>query len=424
MNAEVLSVGTELLLGETTDTNATHISRRLAEAGIDVYYRGTVGDNFDRLVAALRAGVQRADLVIVTGGLGPTDDDITREAVAEVAGVALREDPEAVRSIRGFFEKRNRPWPPTNLKQAMVPERGQIIPNPHGTAPGLQIEIGNTRLVAVPGVPAEMEAMIDEQVMPLLLARRGRVREFIKSRRLHVTGIGESALVELIRPSLEAQTDPTIAPCASAGEVTLRLTTKTRSEEEARARLDALEAELRRQIGHHVFGSEDDTLESVVGDLLRERGLTIATAESCTGGLIASRLTDVPGSSDYYVGGTVTYSNEEKVRSLGVPEALIEKRGAVSEQVARAMAEGCRRTTGADLAVAATGIAGPTGGTETKPVGLVYLALAAAAGTFGQEQRFHGSRTDVKWRTSQAALDMARLLLLGLLKNGEAQWPR
>jgi len=418
VTAEVVSVGTELLLGEITDTNATYICQRLAEAGINVYYRSTVGDNFERLCGTLRQAQARADVVIVTGGLGPTEDDITREAIAAVAGKPLREDPEAAQSIREFFEKRGRPFAGANMKQALAPEGGRIIPNPHGTAPGLAVEAEGAEFIALPGVPAEMRGMLTEWVIAYLQQKRGAVQELLRSRTLKVVGLGESAVAEMLKPILEAQTDPTIATYAYPGEVRLRITTKAGSEEEAAARLKATEAQLRQELGPHVFGADDETLEAMVGELLAARGLSLSIAESCTGGLIASRITDVPGSSRYFLGGVVTYSDAEKVRLLEVPPGIIKAYGAVSEPVARAMAEGSRRTAGSDLALGVTGIAGPAGGTPQKPVGLVYIALAVKEGTVCQRHHLHGDREQVKWRTSQAALDMVRLRLLGLLEVG------
>lgn len=421
MTAEVVSVGTELLLGEITDTNATYICRRLAEAGINVYHRTTVGDNWERLCASLRQAQARADAVIVTGGLGPTEDDITREAIAQVVGKPLQEDPQAAQSIREFFQKRGRHFARTNVKQAMVPAGGRTIPNPHGTAPGVVVEAEGTEFIALPGVPAEMRGMMREWVIPHLEQRRGEVRELIRSRTLKVVGLGESAVADMLRPVLEVQTDPTIASYAYPGEVRLRITTKAQSEEEALERLKAAEAQLREELGHYVFGADEDRLEAVVGEMLVAGGLSLAVAESCTGGLIASRVTDVPGSSRYFVGGAVTYSDAEKVRLLEVPAGIVKAYGAVSEPVARAMAKGARRTTGSDLALGVTGIAGPGGGTPEKPVGLVYIGLAAKEGTICQHHHMHGDRDQVKWRTSQAALDMIRMWLLGLLEVGEGR---
>ena len=415
MRAEIVSVGTELLLGQIDDTNATFISEKLAERGVDIYFRQTVGDNFERLCAALRLASSRADVVIITGGLGPTDDDITREAIAEVLGVELREDPHALASIREFMQARNKQVSPATLRQARVPVGGAIIPNRFGTAPGVIARHNGCELIALPGVPSEMRAMMEDTVVAHLARDGANFGGIIKSRVLHLTGTGESALAGSIGDILEGQSDPTIAPCANIGGLQLRITTKAPSEAEADARIARVERQLRKRLGALVFGTDDETLEAAVGKLLAERGLTVTTGESCTGGLIANRLTDVSGSSVYFLGGAITYSDEEKTRQLGVPPELIREHGAVSEPVAEAMARGARERSGADVALAATGIAGPTGGTDEKPVGLVWIALALEDDILCERHHFHGTRDQIKWRTSQAALNMLRLRLLGEL---------
>jgi len=390
VRAEIVSVGTELLLGQIDDTNATFISEKLAEHGVDVYFRDTVGDNLERLCAALRLASSRADAVIITGGLGPTNDDITREALGEVLAVELREDPHAVASIRSFMRARGREVNAATLRQARVPDGGTAIPNRYGTAPGIIAHHDGAELVALPGVPFEMRAMMEDSVLPHLAARSGGPGGIIKSRVLHLTGTGESALAKSIGDILAAQSDPTIAPCATVGGVELRITTKASSDEQASARIARVEQQLRDRLGAVVFGADEETLEGVVGAMLAERGLTLSTAESCTGGLIANRLTDVSGSTRYFVGGVVPYSNEEKTRLLGVTPELIQEHGAVSEPVARAMAVGARRSSGADIGVAATGVAGPGGGTPEKPVGLVWLSLATEDDAVCQRHHFHG----------------------------------
>ncbi|MFQ6097811.1 MAG: competence/damage-inducible protein A [Armatimonadota bacterium] len=412
MKAEVVSVGTELLLGEITDTNATFICRKLAEAGIDVHFRHTVGDNLDRLCDVLATAFERADLVIVSGGIGPTNDDITREAVAAVLGVPLQEDPDVWSDIQAFFRARGYHMAPTNRKMAQIPRGGKFIVNRRGTAPGFIASRDGKEFIVVPGVPAEMRAMMEEAVMPHLLRRQTGRAPIIKSRTLRLAGIGESAATEKIEDILREQSDPTVAPYAHPGEVTLRITTKADSEPEADAKLSAMEQRLRERLGRLVFGVDDESLEAVVGRLLTQQRLTLALAESCTGGLVATRITDVSGSSDYFVGAVVAYSNAEKTRLLGVSEALLNAHGAVSAPVARAMAHGARTGAGADVALGITGIAGPTGATPQKPVGLVYVALAAHDETREEEHRLHGNRAQIKQRASQAALDMLRLWLL------------
>ncbi len=415
MTAEIVSVGTELLLGQITDTNATFISEKLAERGVNVYFRQTVGDNLERLCATLRLAGSRADAVIITGGLGPTDDDITREALAGIVGVELKQDPQAAASIKAFLKARGRSVNAATLRQARVPEGGTIAPNRHGTAPGIIVEHDGSEFIALPGVPSEMHAMLEDCVLPHLEARGGGPGPIIKSRILHLSGVGESALGEMIGDILQGQSDPTIAPYAALGGVQLRITTKAASDEDASTKIARVEQQLRARLGSLVFGTDDETLEAVVGTMLAQRRLTITTAESCTGGLIANRLTDISGSSAYFVGGVVTYSNQEKARLLGVAPELMEQHGSVSEVVAKAMAVGARERSGADMAAAATGIAGPTGGTPQKPVGLVWIALATQESVICQEHRFHGARDQIKWRTSQAALNMVRLRLLGEL---------
>ncbi|MFQ5811144.1 MAG: CinA family nicotinamide mononucleotide deamidase-related protein, partial [Armatimonadota bacterium] len=308
MRAEIVSVGTELLLGQIDDTNATFISEKLAERGVDVYFRQTVGDNLERLCGALRLASSRADAVIITGGLGPTDDDITREAIAEVVGAGLEQDPQALAAISAFMRARGRQVTSVTLRQARVPGGGMAIPNRYGTAPGIIAQHDGGELIALPGVPTEMRAMLEDSVLPHLAERSGGSGEIIKSRLLHLIGTGESALAESIGDMLAGQSDPTIAPCAAVGGVQLRITTKASSEKEADAKIARVEQQLRQRLGACVFGADDETLEGVVGGMLSKRDLTITTAESCTGGLIADRLTDVPGSSAYFVGSVVTYS--------------------------------------------------------------------------------------------------------------------
>lgn len=413
MKAELVSVGTELLLGEITDTNAVYLSQRLAEIGIDVFFRHTVGDNLERIVSVLELALSRCDVVIICGGLGPTQDDLTREALAEVTGRPLVVNPEAERRLREFFAARNRVPTPSNLKQATVPEGGTLLENTCGTAPGLLVEHDGRALIALPGPPPEMREMFQRQVLPWLLRRQGEAT-VLRSRVLRLADIGESNLVDLIPDILDAQTDPTVAPYASPGEVRLRLTTKAHSEAEAAARLGEMEARLRERLGSYIYGVDEETMEVAVGKLLRARAATVACAESCTGGLIASRITDVPGASDYFRGAVVAYANEVKQRVLGVPEQVLREHGAVSEPCARAMAEGVRALLGADWAVATTGIAGPGGGTPEKPVGLVYIAVAGADGTVCVRGNWPGTRDQFKARVSQYALNTLRKRLLGV----------
>ncbi len=408
MPAEIISVGTELLLGHITDTNATFLCERLAERGVDVYYRSTVGDNQPRIVEAIRLALSRADIVILSGGLGPTTDDLTKEAIAEVLGMALVRDAGLEAELRALFAGRSWPMAESNLKQADVLAGGAAIPNACGTAPGVFAETEGKLIFAVPGVPREMAAMVEGWVIPEL-QRRGRAGSWvIRSRTLRLAGIGESAAAERVQDLLTAQSNPTIAPLAGAGEVKLRITAKSPTWDEASERIAELEERVRERLGDRIFGVDDESLEQALVARLLGRGLTIATAESCTGGLIGSRITDVNGSSGCYAGGVVSYSNEAKARLLGVRESLLEEHGAVSAPVAREMAVGVRRLFGTDLGVSATGIAGPSGATAEKPVGLVYIAVAFGETVSVEEHRFGNDRLTNKFRTSQAALDLVR----------------
>jgi nicotinamide-nucleotide amidase len=411
VRAEVISVGTELLLGQVVDTNAAYLSRLLPQFGIDLHYRVTVGDNEPRLADALKTALSRADIVFTIGGLGPTTDDLTKETVAGVVGDEMALDQESAARLRAFFAARGIEMPEANLKQALIPKRGTMFANPLGTAPGAAFETGDKVVIVLPGPPREFGEMVDSRVVPYLRERVGEGAEVIRSRVLRIAGLGESSVADMVRDLLGGS-NPTVAPLAGAGEVHLRITAKAASIAEADAMIDEMDHKLAAILGNAVFGRDDETLERVVVGKLIERHLTLATAESCTGGLVGSRITDVSGSSETYLVGFVTYSNQAKKELLGVDEQLLGKYGAVSEQTARAMAEGARRVSGADIAISVTGIAGPTGGTAAKPVGLVYMALAAANGTIAFEHRFAGSRMDIKLRASQAALNMLRLHLL------------
>lgn len=410
MRAEIVSVGTELLLGQIVDTNAAYLSRLLSEFGIDIHYRATVGDNGARLAEALRLALSRSDIVFTIGGLGPTQDDLTKETVARVVGDEMVLDEEAAQRLRAFFAARGIQMPETNLKQAMVPRRGRALPNPLGTAPGAAFESDDKVVVVLPGPPREFTLMVEEQVVPYLREKAGDGAGVIKSRVLRIAGLGESSVEEVVKHLL-GSTNPTVAPLASPGEVHLRITAKAASSSEAEKMIDQMDARVVEALGSHVFGRDSQTLEQVVVEALKARKLTLGIAESCTGGLISNRITDVPGSSAAFLAGIVSYSNEAKEKLLGVPEQLIAEHGAVSAEVACAMAEGARRAAGADIGIAVTGIAGPTGGTPTKPVGLVFAALADESGTDWREHRFSGTRIDIKLRTSQAALDMLRTRL-------------
>jgi len=430
VNAELVFVGTELLLGEILNTNAQYLSQQLALLGVDVYHQVVVGDNAPRLRAVLQQALARADLVIACGGLGPTEDDITREVAAEIAGRPLELDQSLVNGLEAWFAARGRKMTENNRRQCMVPRGATVLPNDRGTAPGLIIPAeGGKAFILLPGPPGEMRPMFERHVVPYLTARNGGLPRRLVTRTLRFVGIGESSLADGLKDLLQAQTDPTIAPYAKTAEVHLRLATRAADEAEGYARIAPVEAEIRARFGRYLYGVDDETLPQVVGRLLAERAMTLSTAESCTGGLVARYITDVPGSSRYFGMGFVTYANEAKMRFLGVPEELLATHGAVSEPVARAMAEGALQQAGADVAVAISGIAGPDGGTPAKPVGTVCFALAGRgyggdpsgtgalpAGVWAETHWFHGDREGVRERAAVHALALVRRYLLGYLK--------
>lgn len=406
-------VGTELLLGQVVDTNASYLAERLAELGIDLYFKSTVGDNWLRISSVLAQALVRSDVVITSGGLGPTEDDITKEVAAAAMGEDLAESREAMDQLESVFRRMGRTMTERGRKQALLPESAQMIPNRTGTAPGMILCKGGKTVICLPGVPSEMKAMMEETVIPYL-ARRTAVEggSVIKSKVLRFYGLGESLLEERARDIISAQTNPTIAPYVGQAEVSLRITAKAPFEGEADSLIAPVEGRLRERFGDHIFGVDSDRLESVVASLLIEAGLSLSVAESCTGGLLAHRLTNVPGSSGYLELALVCYSNSSKMNLLGVPESELELHGAVSDAVARGMALGVKRLGGTSLGMSITGIAGPGGATSQKPVGLVCMALAHPRGVTSQEQRFIGDREGIKYRASQAALDMLRRYLI------------
>lgn len=412
MEAEIISVGTELLLGQIVNTDAQYLGRRLAELGIDLYRTTTVGDNATRLHSALQEAWARANLIILTGGLGPTQDDLTKETVAEFLGLELVLDEPSLAQIRCFFGRTGRTMPPANAKQALIPVGGEALPNANGTAPGVWVEKDGHIVVILPGPPFEMEPMFEKSVVPKLFERLAEKRTVIKSRVLKLYGIGESHAEQLVK-DLVGQSNPTLAPYAKETEVQFRLTAKAASEEEADRLLAGLEEQVRERLGAYIFARDDETMQEVVGRLLAERGQSVAVAESCTGGLVADWLTNVPGSSRYFLGGVVAYSNAVKERVLGVPAALLKEHGAVSNEVAAAMAQGVRALTGADYGAAVTGVAGPGGGSPDKPVGLVYVGVATGEGVKTERFEWRGGRLVIKRRAAQATLNIIRIAILG-----------
>ncbi|MDN5362331.1 MAG: nicotinamide-nucleotide amidase [Moorella sp. (in: firmicutes)] len=404
MQAEAIFTGTEMLLGQIVNTNAAFLGRELAAAGINLYRQVVIGDNLERIREAIDNARRRADLIIVSGGLGPTEDDLSREALAAALDLPLVEDPAARENITRYFTARRRPMTSNNLKQALLPAGARALDNPYGTAAGVFLEHGGKVYALLPGPPREFEPMVTDRLLPLLEPYGAR-REVIFSRALKITGMGESAVEETVKDLLHGD-NPTVAPLAKPGEVTLRLTARAGNTEAARQLIQPLEAAIRERLGEYIFGIDDETLEGVTGAMLAARHLTLAVAESCTGGLLAHRLTNIPGSSDYFLGGLVTYSNEAKVKFLGVEPGVLAAHGAVSPEVAAAMASGARRAVGTEIGIGITGIAGPGGGTTEKPVGLVYLGIDFQGQVEVRRELFCGQRENIKWQSTQSALDL------------------
>ncbi len=410
MNAEILAVGTELLMGQICNTNAQYISGRLQEAGVNVYYHSVVGDNPKRLKDCIDLALDRSDAVIITGGLGPTKDDLTKETVAEKVNRKLVLDQKSLDKIRFFFKKINRPMVDSNIKQAYMPENSIIIKNDRGTAPGCIIEEGSKVIIMLPGPPSEMKPMFDETVMPYLLKK---MESCIVSKYVRIFGIGESTMEEKIIDLIDNQTNPTIAPYAKEGEVTLRITANCKCVEESECIINPVIDEIKTRLGSAVYATENKNLEEVVGELLISKNITISFAESCTGGLISSRLTDIPGISAVFNRAVVTYSNEAKMENCNVNAATLQKYGAVSRETAEEMAVGIRKVSGTDLGLSVTGIAGPGGGTESKPVGLVYVALADKDRVICKELRLWGNRNKIRNSAALNAFDMIRRHIQG-----------
>lgn len=407
LNAEIISVGTELLLGQIVDTNATTLCKALSALGINVYYRSTVGDNFERVVSTIRLAASRADCIITSGGLGPTMDDLTKEAVAQAFGVALVEDAASADRVRSFFRGRGSVMAASNLKQALIFESGRALQNDFGTAPGAFLEKDGKLVFCLPGPPREMVPMLESQVAPILAARVGGDRVVLRTRVLRTCGIGESAAEERVKDLLTGD-NPTAAPLLHGFEVHFRIVGRGTDAAEVDAQVAALEARLRERLGDHVYGTDSETLEAATVHALADRRLTVATAESVTGGLVAHRLTNVAGATQEILGGVVSYTNMAKEEMLGVREETLAAHGAVSREVATEMAQRIRTRLGTDFGLSITGLAGPQGGTPDKPVGLVFVGLASRSNVETWEHRFGGAREDIKNRTAQAALDALR----------------
>ncbi|MEO6908311.1 MAG: competence/damage-inducible protein A [Abditibacteriaceae bacterium] len=407
MQSEILCVGSELLLGQIVDTNAAYIGTQLARFGINLRRKQTVGDNLERIIRAIRSALENADVLIITGGLGPTTDDLTREAIAKAFDEELELRPELESELREFFTGRNYKFSESNLRQAYQPQSAKHIPNPNGTAPGVWMQKNGKMVFAMPGVPHEMRAMLDGFIIPAIQEFRGET-DVLVSRVLRTHGIGESALAELVEDISLSSENPTVAPLIYRNtEVHLRMTAKAQDEDAAKVLLDEMEKRLRERVGDYAFGIDDQTLPSVLLDLLKEREATLVVAESVTGGLLEASLTDIPGASEVVHGGVVVYTNEMKKRLLNVPAETLDKYTAVSAETAIAMAEGIRALSNADYAISTTGEAGPESQSGAK-VGTVFVGIASAKGTFSEELQITGDRDRIRKRSVLAAINVLR----------------
>ncbi len=414
MNAEIIAIGSELLTPFRQDTNSLFLTERLNQLGVDVSFKTIVGDNLEQLAQTAKLAISRSDIVLFMGGLGPTEDDLTREAVAVALDLKLQRDPEILAQLERRFAARKFTMTPNNAKQADVIVGATVLPNPNGTAPGQWISgkyEGRDRfIVLLPGPPHELKALFDEQCMERLRAKLPV--QFIATRELKITGLGESMVDARVAPIYKKFSDVHTTILAGAGEIQLHLKTRGNSFEAAQERVDDLAAKIEAELGDMVLSDNGDSMEQIVGYFLQMRGATLAVAESCTAGLIAERITSVSGSSRYFLGGAVVYSNQLKSDFAGVPPEMIHKYGAVSREVAAALAEGIRKRCDSTFGIGVTGVAGPGGGTPEKPVGLVFHGLASESGVEVVERNFPGDRKRVRWFASQQALDMVRKKLM------------
>ncbi len=422
MIVEVLAVGTELLLGQIVNSNAATIGGRLAEAGLDHYHQGVVGDNVERIVAAIRLATSRADALIITGGIGPTQDDLTREALCAAAGVPMAFSDEQAAALRRRWAERGREMPESNLRQAQYPEGAVLLANPKGTAPGIRMRIGDAWVFSVPGVPAEMTPMLDDDILPFLRAEAGE-GAVVVSRLIRTWGGSESRIAEIVADLYESSSNPTLAFLASSGEIKVRLTAKAATREEAEGLIAPVEAEVRARLGSQVFGADDDTVERIVLGALERRGWSLATAESATAGMVAARVTSVAGASRVFRGSVIAYQDDVKTGVLGVPEEVVAEHGVVSEATACAMADRAAALFGTEVAVAVTGSAGPE--PQEQPVGSMVVAVHTPEGTRARSLHFPGDRERVRVYATTAALQLVRLAVTGAWwGSGDTHWDR
>lgn len=411
MRAEIIATGSELLSGGVPETNSIFLSEGLLLVGLETTFKTVVGDDEKDIEEVLRRAMDRADAVIVTGGIGPTEDDITRKVIAKIVKRRLVLNEDALKAIHAKLSGRGREYVSTNDRQALIPAGARVLQNPVGIAPGFFLDEENTFIAVLPGVPKEMTAMFIEGLRPVLEERFGG-KIFIRRRILHTCGVSESAVNQAIQDIMKRGA-PTVGLTAKETSVDIRIIARETGAERTQSLVDSTEAAIRQKLGDAVYSVDGQPMEEVVGALLKQRRLKLSVAESCTGGLICARITNIAGSSEYFERAAVTYSNPAKTEMLGVPGALLERSGAVSSEVAAAMARGIRQAAKTDLGLSVTGIAGPDGGTEQKPVGLVYTALANAQGVKTNEHRFLGNREQVRMKASQMALDMVRRHLIG-----------
>ena len=409
MKAEIIAVGTEILLGDIVNTNAQYIAKRLADLGVTVYHQSVVGDNTKRLLEAYTLAFSRVDLVIATGGLGPTKDDLTKEVAFEYFKKQSVVHEASLKIIENYFKDSNRPMVESNKKQAYFPTDAIILPNNNGTAPGCIIDENEKIIILLPGPPWEMKPMFEESVVPYLKKFKQGI---LVSKVLRVIGVGESTAAEMLEDIMDNQTNPTVAPYAKAGEVTFRITSKANTQEEGIKLIVPMENEIRSRLGNNIYGEGDTTLENVIGEMLVNKKLTISTAESCTGGMVASSLINYPGISCVFIEGAVTYCNEAKISRLGVKKETLDKYGAVSSEVAAEMASGIARTAGTSIGLSTTGIAGPDGGSTEKPVGLVYVGLCINGKVKTKMLKLVGNRQKVREKATMQLLDLLRRELL------------
>lgn len=415
MTAEIISIGTELLLGQIADTNSKYLSQKLAEIGVKLCFMQTTGDNVERIKEAINNAVERADFIILSGGLGPTGDDCTKTAVSEISGRPLVLYENALEKLKRIFDVRGLKMSENNKVQAYFPEDAELIDNKYGTAAGFISVVRGKQIAALPGVPSEFRQMADDSIIPMLskMVGDGKV---IKSRVLKTIGMSESRLAEILEDLFAESVNPSIAYLAGESGICVRITAMADNSEKAEKMISGLEKKIRERIETLIYGVDNETIEDSVGRLLTEKGLTIAVAESCTGGLIGSTITNTAGSSGYFERGYITYSNASKIEMLSVSEKIIAEKGAVSEEVAVEMAKGARKYAGTHIGIGITGIAGPGGGSDDKPVGLVYIALSAPDTEKVRQYRLGGERLRNKHISSLLAINMLRQYLNGCLK--------